>query len=174
MCVCCCCSVTKLYLTFCDPMDCSAPGFLVLHYFLEFAQIHVHWVNDAIQPSHPLLPPFPFALNLSKHHSLFQWVGSSPQVAKVLELQLQQQSLQWIFRVDFLKDWLVWSPCSPKDSQESSPTPQFKSINPSVFNFLYGPTLISIHNYWKNHSFDYGWNFVGKVMSLLLIYCLCW
>ena len=75
MCVCCCCSVTKLYLTFCDPMDCSAPGFLVLHYFLEFAQIHVHWISEAIQPSHPLLPPSPLPLNLSQHQGLFQWVG---------------------------------------------------------------------------------------------------
>ena len=57
-------------------------------------------------------------------------------------------------------------PCSPSDSQDSSPTPQFKSINYSVLNFLYSPTLTSIHDYWKNHSFDY-FAFVGKVMSLL-------
>ena len=68
----------------------------------EFAQIHVHWVGDAIQPSHPLLSPSPFAFNLSQHQGLFCWVGSSHQVAKVLELQLQHQSLQWIFRVGFL------------------------------------------------------------------------
>ena len=72
----------------------------VLHHLLEFAQTHVHWVSDAIQPSHPLLPPLPPALNLSQHQDLFQWVGSSHQVAKVLELQ--HQSLQWILRVDFL------------------------------------------------------------------------
>ena len=68
--------------------------------------------------------------------------------------QLQHQSFQWIFRTYFLEDWLVWSPCSPRDSRESSPTPQFKSISSLVPNFLYGSTLTSIHEYWKNHSFD--------------------
>ena len=88
----CCCAVTESCLTPCDPMDCSIPGFPVLHYLLEFAQTHVHWVSDAIQPSHPLsLPSLP-ALNLSQHQSLFQWVGSSHQVAKLLELQFQHQS----------------------------------------------------------------------------------
>ena len=83
-----------------------------------------------------------------------QWVSSSHQVAKVLALQLQHQSFQWIFRIDLLQDWLIWSPCSPRDSQESSPTPQFKSINSSVLSLLCGPTLTSIHDHWKNPSFD--------------------
>ena len=69
---CCCCSVTKLCLTLCDPMDCNTPSFPVLHYLLEFAQIHVHWVNDAIQPSHSLLPSSPPAFSLSQHKGLFQ------------------------------------------------------------------------------------------------------
>ena len=72
----------------CDPMDCSTPGSPVLHCLLELAQIHVHWVSHAIQPSHPLLPSSPPALNLSEHQGLFQWVGSSHHVTKVLELQL--------------------------------------------------------------------------------------
>ena len=118
-------------------MDCSTPGFPVLHYLLEFAQIHVHWVSDAIQPSHSLSSPSPPALNLSQHQGLFQWVGSSHQMAKVLELQ--HQSFQWISRVDFLQSWLVWSLCSPKDSQESSPRPKFKDTN---FNFIYTHTHI--------------------------------
>ena len=88
-----CCSVTQC-LTVCDSMDCSMPGFPLLHYLPEFAQIHVHSVDDAIQPSHPLSPPSPHALNLSQHQGLFQWVDSSHQVAKVLELQLQHQSFQ--------------------------------------------------------------------------------
>ena len=67
----------------------------------------------------------------------------------------QHQSLQWIFRVDFLSSWLVWSPCSPRDSQESSPAPQFKSINSSALSLPYCPTLTSVYDYWKNHSFDY-------------------
>ena len=74
------------HVQFCHPMDCSMPGFPVLHRLLEFAQTYVHWVNDAIWPFHPLLPPSPPSLNLSQY--LFQWVGSSHLVAKVLELQL--------------------------------------------------------------------------------------
>ena len=110
--------------------------------------------GDAIQPSHPLPSPSLPTFNRSQHQGLFKWVSSLHQVAKVLEFQLQHQFFQWIFRTDFLQDGLVGSPCSPKDSQESSPTPQFKSINSSVLSFLYSPTLTSIHDYWKNHSLD--------------------
>ena len=95
-----CCSVPELCLTLWDPMDCSTPGFPVFYYLLEFSQTHVHWVSDAIQPSPHLSPPS-HALNLFQHQGFFQWVDSSHQVAKVLELQLQHQSFQWIFRVDF-------------------------------------------------------------------------
>ena len=83
-----------------------------------------------------------------------------------MEFQIQHKSFQGIFRTDFLYDGQVGSPCSPRDSQESSPKPQFKSINSSVLSFLYSPTLTSIHDHWKNHSLDY-WTFVDKVMSLL-------
>ena len=151
---CCCCSVTQLCPSLCDSMECSTPGFPVLHYFLELAQTHVHWIADAIQPSHLLSPPSFFALNLSQHQGLFQWVSSSNQVAKVLEFQLQHQFLQWIFRTDFPQNGLVWSPCRPMDSQKSSPTPQFKNINYSALSFLYSSALTSIHDYWKNHSLD--------------------
>ena len=85
-------------------MDCSTPGFPVLHHLLEFAQTHVHWVNDTIQPSHPLSPTSPPALNLSHHLGLFEWVGSSHQVARVLELQ--HQSFQWIVRLISFR--IVW------------------------------------------------------------------
>ena len=88
--------------------------------------------------------PSPPAFNLSQHWGLFQWVSSLHQVAKVLEFQLQHQSFQWIFRTDFLYDWLAWSPCKSKDSQESSPTPQFKSINSLALSFLYSPVLTSV------------------------------
>ena len=115
--------------------------------------LHVHLVSDTIQPSNPLSSPSPPAFNLSQHQGLLQWVSSLHQVAKVLELQLQ--SFQWIFMADFLLSWVVWSPCSPRDSQESSPTPQSKSINSSVLSFIYSPTLTSIHDYWKDHSLDY-------------------
>ena len=115
---------------------------------------HVHWVGDAIQPSHLLSSPSPPAFNLSQHQGPFKWVSSLHQVAKVLEFQLQHQSSQWLFRTDFLWDGLVGSPCSPRNLQESSPTPQFKSINSSVLSFPYSPTLTSMHDYLKNHSFD--------------------
>ena len=95
-------SVTQSWSTLCDPMDCSTLGFPVHHQVPELAQIHVHRVGDTIQPSHLLLSPFPPSFNLSQQQGLFQWVSSSQQVAKVLELQLQHQSFQWIFRVDFL------------------------------------------------------------------------
>ena len=83
-------------------MNCSTPGFPVLHHLPEFAQTHVHWVSDVIQPSCPLSSPSPPTFNLSQHQGLFQWGLSLHQVTKVLELQLQHQSFQWIFRVVFL------------------------------------------------------------------------
>ena len=83
----CCCSVAQSCLTLCDPMDSSTPDFPVFHYY-EFAQTHVHWVGDAIQPPHPLSSPSPPALKLSQHQGLFQWVNFLHQVTKVLEFQL--------------------------------------------------------------------------------------
>ena len=153
--LCCSCSVANLCSTLCDLIDCSVPGFPVLHQLLELAQTHVHWVSDASQPSHPLLSPSPPAFSLCQHQGLFQWIGSFHQVAKVLEFQLQHQSFQWIFRTDLLQDWRVGSPCSPRDSQESSPTLQFKSINSSALSLLHSPTLTSIHDHQKNHSLDW-------------------
>ena len=78
-------------------MDCNKPGFPVYHQLPEFTQTHVHWVGDVIQLSHPLSSPSPPAFSLFQHQSLFQWVSSLHQVAKVLEFQLQHQSFQWIF-----------------------------------------------------------------------------
>ena len=102
------CSVAKSGPTLHDPMNCSTPDWTVLHQLLDLAQIHVHWVADIIQPSHPLSPPSPPALSLSQHQSLFQWVSSLHQVAKVLELQLQLQSFQWIFRTGLISFWMDW------------------------------------------------------------------
>ena len=132
-------SVQSFICVFCDPMDCSTPGLPIHHHLLEFTQTRVHWVGDAIQPSHPRPSPSPPAFNLSQPQGLFKWVSSSHQMAKVLEFQLQHQSFQWIFRTDLLLDALVGPPCSPRDSQESSLTPQFTSIVSSVLSFLYGP-----------------------------------
>ena len=95
-------SVAQSCPTLCDPMNHSTPGLPVHHQLSEFTQTHVHRVGDAIQPSHPLLSPSPPAPNPSQHQSLFQWVNSSHEVAKVLEFQLQHQSLQWTPRTDLL------------------------------------------------------------------------
>ena len=96
----CSCSVAKLHLTLHVPVDCSTPGFPVLHHLTELAQTHVYSVGDAIQPSHHLLPPYPPAFNLSQHQGLFQGVGSLHQLAKGFELQ--HQYFQWILKVNFL------------------------------------------------------------------------
>ena len=136
------------------PCESEQPGLPVHHQLPEFTQTHVHQVGDAIQPSHPLFSPSPPAPNPSQHQSLFQWVNSSHEVAKVLEFQLQHLSFQWTPRTDLLYNGLVGSPCSPRDSQESSLTPQFKSINSSVLSLLHSPTLTSIHDHRKNHSLD--------------------
>ena len=144
-------------------MDCSTPGLPVQHQLPELAQTHVHWVSDAIQPSHCLSSPSPPAFNPSQHQGLFQWVSSSHQVANVLELQ--HLSFQWIFRTNFLQDRLIWTPCCPRDSQESSPIPQFKSINSSALSFLYSPTFTYMTT-GKTIGLS-RWTFISKVMSLV-------
>ena len=149
----------------CDPMNYSTPDLPVHCQLPESTQTHVHWVSDAIQPSCPLLSPSANALNFPQHHGLFQWVSSSHQVAKILEFQLQHQSFQWTPRTALLYDGLTGSPCSPRDSQESSPTPQFKSINSSVLSFM----VQLSHSYMTTGKTIALTRqiFVGKVMSLL-------
>ena len=163
----CCSSVTQLCPALCDPMDCSTPGFPVLHQLLELAQTHVHWV-DVIQPSHALLSPSPPAFILYQHQSLFQWVGSFHQVARNIRLQLQHQSFQWIFRFDFLKNWLVWSPCCAGvffrlqfEGFHSLATWGFRSFGIFIVQFSHpymttGKSIVLML-----------WTFVSKVMSLL-------
>ena len=108
---------------------------------------------ESVIPSNHLIFCQPLlCLNLSQRQSLFQRVGSSHQVAKGLEFQLHYQSFQWIFRDDFLKDWLVWSPCCSRDSRVFSITTVWKH---QFITQPYGPILASIHDYWKNHNFDY-------------------
>ena len=140
-------SVAQSCLTPCNPMDCSTPGFPVHHQFLELAQTHVHRVSDAIQPSHPLSSHFPPAFNLSQRWSLFQWVGSSYQVAKVLELQLQHQCFQWIsglisFRIDWFDLLAVRGTLKSLLQYYNS-----KASIPLAFRLLYGPALTSTHYY---------------------------
>ena len=141
-----CCLIAQLCPTRWDPINRSTPGLAVHQQLPEFTQTHVHWVSDVIQLSHPLLSPSP-AFNLSQHQG--QWVSSLHQVVKILKFQLQHQSFQWIFRTDFLEDWLVESPCSPRDSQESSLAPQLESISSSALSLLYDPTLTFVHGYLK-------------------------
>ena len=95
-------SVAQSHMTLCNLMDWSMTGFPVHHQLPELAHTHVHWVGDAIQPSHSLSSPSPPAFNFSQHQHLLQWVSTSHQVAKVLEFQPQHQSFQWTFRTDFL------------------------------------------------------------------------
>ena len=134
-------------------MNRSMTGLPVHHQLLEFTQTHVHRVGDAIQPSHPLSSPSPPAPSLPASGSfpmsqLFTSGGHSigfSASASVLSMNT------W---TGLLQDRLVASPCNPRDSQESSPTPQFKSINFSALSFLHSPPLTSIHDHWKNHSLE--------------------
>ena len=145
---------------------CSMPGLPVHHQHPELTQTHVHQVGDAIQSSHPLLSPSPPTFNLSQHQGLLQWVSSLHQVAKVLKFQLQHQSFQRIFRTDFLEDCLVWSLCSSRGSQESSPNHSSKASILQCSAFF----IIQLsHPYMTTRKAIAltRWTFVGKVMSLL-------
>ena len=147
-------------------MDYSMPGFPVHHKLQELTQTHVHWVSDAIQPSHPLLSPSSSAPNPSQHQGLFQWISSLHQVAKGLEFQLQHQSFQWILRADFLENWLLGSLCSPRDSQESS---QHHSSKASILQHsaFFIVQLTHLHMTTGKTIALTRWTFAGKVMSLL-------
>ena len=146
------------------------PGSPVLQCLLEFAQTHVHWVNDVLQPSNSSSSPSYPVLNLSQHRGLFQWVGSLHQVAKVLDIQ--HQSFQWIFRyVSFRIDWfdLLAVQGTPKSLLQH----QLESINSSEVSLLYDLTLTSIH-YWTEIPFNMEipisltiLTFIGEVMTLL-------
>ena len=109
------------------------------------------WCHPTISSS---VVPFSSHLQSFPASGCFQKVSSLHQVAKVLEFQLQHQSLQWTLRTDLLYDGLVEFPCSPRDTQESFPTPQIKNISSLALSSLYSLTLTSIHGYWKIHSFD--------------------
>ena len=150
----CFCSVAKSYPALCDLMNCSTSGFPVLHCFLEFVQAHAHWVSDAIQPFHSLLP-------LLLLPSIFP--------------SIRVFSNEWALHIRWPKYWSFSSSISPPNDytglisfkidwldllavqgtlQESSPAPQFESISSLTLNLLYGPTLTSVQDYWKNHNFD--------------------
>ena len=159
-------SVAQSRPTLCDPMNRSTPGLPVHHQLPEFTQTHVHRVSDAIQPSHPLSSPSPPAPNPSQHQSLFQWVNSSHEVAKVLEFQLQHPSLEWIFRISFRIDWLGLLPVQgtlksllQHHSSEASILLRsaFFTVQLSHPYMTIGKTIALTRR-----------TFVGRVMSLLL------
>ena len=131
----------------------------------QLAQTHAHWIGDAIQTSHTLLSPSPSVFSLSQHQGLFQGVSSLHQMSRVLEFQLQHQCFQMNIQDWFPLGLTGWISLQSKGLQESSPTPQFKSISSLVLSFLYSSALTSIHDYWENHSFDW--------MAKLAKYCLC-
>ena len=154
-------SVPQSCLTLCDPMNRSTPGLPVHHQLQEFTQTHVHWVSDAIQPSHPLSSPSPPAFNLSQHQGLFQWVGSSHQVAQVLELQLHYQSFYWIGLISFRIDWFdlfLFTSLLQHQSSKSSILQclAFFMVQLSHLYMTTGKTIALTR-----------WTFVGKAMSLL-------
>ena len=147
-------------------MNHSTPHLPVHHQLLEFTQAHVHWVGDTIQPCHPLSAPFPPALDPSQHQGLFQWISSSHQVVKVLELQLQHQSFQWIFRTYFLRiDW--FDLLAVQGALKS-----LLQHHSSKASILWCSTIFIVqlsHPYMttrKTIALTI-WTFVGKVISLL-------
>ena len=148
-------------------MDCSITGFPVLHHLPELAQTHVHWVGDAIQPSHPVVP-------FSSYHQSVPISGS---------FQMSQLHIRWpkYWRFSFsisspneysglISFWIDWFDLLAVQETLKSFLQHYnsKAINSSALSCLYDPTFTSIHDYWKHHSFDYIWTFIGKVISLLL------
>ena len=159
-----CCSVAKSCPTHLASMDYSTPRLVCFpahHHLPEFAQTHVHWVSDAIQPTHPLSAPSPLALNLSQNQGLSNELGHHIRWPKYWSFKLQHHSFQWILTIDFFQDWLVWFPCYPRDFQESSPASilrcsAFFMVQLSHPYMTTGKTTVLTI-----------WTFVSKVMSLL-------
>ena len=146
-------SAAQSYLTLCDPMNYSIPGLPVHHELLEYTQTHVHWVGDAIQPSHPLSSPSPPAFNLSQHQGLFKWVSSLHQVAKVLDFNFNispfnEHPRLISFRMDWL-DLLVFQGTLKSLLQHHSSKASI--LQRSAF---FTVQLTSIHDHWKNHGLN--------------------
>ena len=144
-------SVAQSCPTLCNPMDCGMPGFPVHHQLLEFTQTHVHQVSDAIQLSHPLSSPFLLpsifpSLRIFSSESVLhiRW-------PKYWSFSFSSLSNEYSGLISFM---ICWFDLAVQWTQESSPMPQLKSISSLVLSFLYIPTLASVHDYWKNHSFD--------------------
>ena len=142
-------------MSLCDLTDCPIPGFPVLHQLPEFTQTHILWVSDAIQPSHPLSAPSPPALNLCQHQGLFQWISSSHKVAKYWSFSFS------ISPSNEYKCWFTLGltgliPLLSKGLSRVFHNTTGGKHQFLVFSLLYNcPTITFIHDYWKNHSFDY-------------------
>ena len=148
-------SVAQSCQTLCDPRDCSTLGFPVHYQMPELTQTHVHQVSDAIQPFHPLLSPSPPTFSLSQHQSLLNESVLHIRWPKYWSFSFSftiSPSNEYSGLISFRIDWLDF--LAVQGTQESSLTPQFKSIISLAHRFLYSPTLTSIHGYWENHSFD--------------------
>ena len=165
-------SVAQSCPTLRDPVDHSTPGLPVHHRLLEFTQTYVHWVGDAIQPSHPLLSPSPPTFNLSQHEGLFQWVSSLHQVGRVLEFQLQPHSFQWMFRTVVLNEYsyfrMGWLNLLAVQGT-------FKSLLQHHSSKASIPWCLAFFIIQLSHSYMTTgktivltrWTFIAKVMSLL-------
>ena len=146
-------SVTQSYPTIWDSMDCSTPGSPVHHQLPELTQSHVHWIGDVIQPPHPLSSPSPLALNLSHQQSHCKWVSSLHQVAKDWSFSFNiSPSNEYSGLISFRMDCL--DILAVQGTLKSLLQHQFKSINCLALSLLHSPTLTSIHDHRKNHSFD--------------------
>ena len=145
----CYCSIIQLCLTLCDAMVCSTPCLPISHHLPELAQVHVYCISNAIQPSHPLMPSSPSALNLSQHQGLFQgvvWsfsfsISPSGEYSGLISLKIDQ------FDLPAVQGTLR--------SLESYPAPQFEGINSLVFCLFYGPAVTMVCDHWEDHSIDY-------------------
>ena len=136
----------------CNPINCSMPGFPVLHHLIEFVLTHVHWVGDAIQPSHPLSYPSPPDLNFPSIRVFSNESALCIRWPKYWSFSFSIiPSNEYSGLISFRMDWFD---LLAVQGTLKSPTPQFESINSSVLSFFYGPTLTSVHDYWRSHSFD--------------------
>ena len=156
----CCCS------TLCYPMNCSMPGFPVPHRLLEFAQSQVHWVSDAIQPSCPLLPPFPLAFNLSQHQGLLQWVSSSQLGGQSFEASFSSDEYSGL--ISFRIDWFDLAAQGTFKSLLQHQSSKLSILQHSAFSLQLSHLYMTTGKTIALTT----WTFVGKVMPLLLIPCL--
>ena len=150
---CYCCSVAKLCPTLHDPMYCSTPAFPICQHLPEFAQAHVHWIGDAIQLSHPLLPASPSVFSLSQHQGIFQWVFASS--GQGIGASASASALPMSIQGWFPLRWTGLISLQSKGLSGVFSNSTVQKHQSSALSFPYGPTLASIHDYWKNHSFDW-------------------